>query len=455
MGRPRVLVGIGILVIAGLVVFSFYYVGGRIQRRYAVVFAKNATWAQRTHLRPELIVYDRGVFTSRARTRISLRSRDAPAMLLRHKINHGPFFYADRYLGLGRVETTAEFVSGNHTELQNVFEERIPLRARTYIALDGSVLSRVTSPSASWKKQEMQMVWGGMNASIAWQEKEKKKLNVDFYLPRIKFSPPEEAGEVLLSDMRWQQSVNWNQQDWIEHGEGSFTCSRIKASSGEGRASLEDISLESRTQLQKKLLRSKSVYRFRKGRFGDFRVPRGNLTIHMENIDPAVQAQMGSVLYRQSPDNITREEVEKLARGFLSRSPELESTLHLKTEDGSVRMDISSVFDGSGKLNLRALGLVSRLSFSVRGSVPQRIGVRLAALPARFIGKDQSLGEEEALSKSERVERQARKWLKRLREKGYITRDSGSYASSLQLKQGMLTINDKPFFPLKDFFGSQ
>ena len=278
---------------------------------------------------------------------------------------------------------------------------------------------------------------------------------MDFYLPRIKFSLPEKAEKVLLRDMRWQQSVNWNQRDWIEQGEGRFTCSRIKASSGGGRISLEDISLESRTSLQRELLRSNSVYRFRKGRFGDFRFPRGNLTVHLGNIDPAVQAQMGSVFYRQSPGNVTREKVEELARGFLSRSPELESALRLKTERGWVQMDVSSVFDGSGKLNLRAFSLVSRLRFSVRGSVPQRIGVMLAALPARFIGKGMSLGEEDTLSKSERVERQARRWLKRLCEKGYITRDSGIYTSSLQLKQGMLTVNDKPFFPLKEFLGSQ
>ena len=455
MGRSRVLVGIGLLVLAGLVVFSFYYVGGRIQRRYAAVFAENATWAQRMHLKSKQIVYDRGVFTSRARTRISLQGRDAPAVLLRHKIKHGPFISADRYMGLGRVKTTAEYVSDNHTELQNAFEDGIPLRARTHIALDGSLLSRITSTSASWEKKKMQMVWGGMNASIAWQKKEQKKLEVEFHLPRIEFSSPEEAEKMLLSDMRWQQSVNWNQRDWIEQGEVSFTCSRIKASSGEGRVSLEDISLESRTRLQKKLLRSNSVYRFRKGRFGDFRVPSGNLTIHMKNIDPAVQAQMGSVFYRQSPDHITREEIKELARGFLSRSPELESAVRLKTDEGRVGMDISSEFDGSGKLNLQAPGLVTRLRFSVQGSVPQRIGVELAALPARFIGKDQSFEEENALSRSERVERQAQSWLTRLREKGYITRDSGSYTSSLQLKQGMLTVNDKPFFPLKDFLGNQ
>jgi hypothetical protein len=81
--------------------------------------------------------------------------------------------------------------------------------------------------------------------------------------------------------------------------------------------------------------------------------------------------------------------------------------------------------------------------------VPSSIGIKLASLPVRFV--DQLSPKKDSGPQDEAVPSRAREWLKKLREMGYISRDSGRYSLSLKLEKGMLRVSGKPVLPLGIF----
>ncbi|MEF8889380.1 MAG: DUF945 family protein, partial [Desulfohalobiaceae bacterium] len=204
MGRFRLFAGIALLIISGLVVFSSYYIGGRIEQRFAAVCSDEATWASRTQLSCEEVDYNRGWFSSNATTRITARGMDSPAVVLRHSIRHGPFSTrGDRLLGLGRVDTVAELDQGNSTTpFRTAFQNKTPLRATTHITLAGSMRSVILSPRDDWKSGDKEFAWGGMNATVTLLRSSKKGMDLDFQFPRMEMDVPGQSADVLLKDLR-------------------------------------------------------------------------------------------------------------------------------------------------------------------------------------------------------------------------------------------------------------
>jgi uncharacterized protein YdgA (DUF945 family) len=450
MTRLRLFIGLGLLVVGGLLVFASSYLGGRVQTEYAAVFSENATWVTRARLQCERLGYDRGVFSSNATTRISLRDEDAPAVILRHRIRHGPFLTGgDRLLGLARVRTVAELEHGNGTgPFRTAFQNKIPLRATTRVALDRSLRSRITSPPDNWQSRDREFVWGGLNATVSLLRGSKKGMELAFRLPRVEVDVPGRTGDLLLSGVRFSSSRQKNQRGRIVNSTAELRCSRFRAWGG---VRAESIALRSRTdRAGEGFLWSESELSFQQGRCGKTDIPQGSFRVRLENLDTEALYQWRSELTRNRND-LSRERLRELVQRFLSGSPHLEEAkLRLRTEEGEIRWDTSAAFDGSGEL---AIGdsrkMLQRVRVESRFSVPSSIGIKLASLPVRFV--DQLSPKKDSGPQDEAVPSRAREWLKKLREMGYISRDSGRYSLSLKLEKGMLRVSGKPVLPLGIF----
>jgi hypothetical protein len=124
-----------------------------------------------------------------------------------------------------------------------------------------------------------------------------------------------------------------------------------------------------------------------------------------------------------------------------------QAKLRVRTGEGEIRMDASAAFNGTGELSaLNRPQMLKRLTAKAGLSVPVSIGVRIATVPVGFL---QGLTAEQGSSPDrEELERRARQWLEKLRRLQYISRESGRYAVSLELEEGLVSVNDKPVLPL-------
>ncbi|MCF8031193.1 MAG: YdgA family protein [Desulfohalobiaceae bacterium] len=453
MGRFRLFAGIALLVVSGLVVVSSYYLGGRVQRQFTEVFAEDADWANRAQVRSEIVAYNRGVFSSNATTRISPSGRDAPALLLRHNIRHGPFFArGDRFLGLARVDTVSELEHGNSTTpFRTAFQTKSPMRATTRVALGGSVHSRITSPKERWQGQDIEFAWGGMNATVNLLRGSEKGMELDFQLPLMETDVPGQTGDMLVSDVHASRSLRRNQQGGIINGSAAFRCSSFRVHGGEwGEVSAESVTMTSRTDRSEGLLRSETELGLKQGRLGDLEIRQGDFRMRLDNLDADALRQWQNLL-KQPPEEISRKRINGIAKRFLGSSPRMEEAkLRLETEEGEIRLNATAVFDGSGELSSpKTPQMLQRLKAQSRFSVPVPVGVRMATASLGFV--EGLVADQDSAPENEDLERRARGWLERLRKPGYISRDSGRYATSLKLEKGLLSVNDKPVLPLGVF----
>jgi hypothetical protein len=124
-----------------------------------------------------------------------------------------------------------------------------------------------------------------------------------------------------------------------------------------------------------------------------------------------------------------------------------QAKLRVRTGEGEIRMDANASFNGTGEISsLNGPQVLNRLKANADLSVPAPIGVRIATVPIGFL---QGLTSRQGSSgDSEELERRARQWLEKLRRLQYISRESGRYAVSLKLEEGLLSVNDKPVLPV-------
>jgi uncharacterized protein YdgA (DUF945 family) len=450
MGRFRLFAGIALLVVGGLVVFSSYYIGGRIERRFAAVCADDASWASRTQLSCEEVEYNRGWFSSNVTTRITVHGTESPALLLRHSIRHGPLsMHKDYILGLARVQTVAQLEHGNGTSpLRTAFQYKTPLRATTYVSLGSSVRSRIHSPRDEWQSGDTEFAWGGMNGTVTLLRSSKKGMDLDFQFPRVEVEVPGQSGDVLVKDLRLSRSVRRDQQGAMLNGTAELRMERIEAHDSQvGEVSAESVVMTSQTGGSGGLLRSETQIGLKQGRLGEVAIDQGDFRMLLDNLDAEALRQWRTLL-RQNPEEISDSQVRGIAERFLARSPRMdEAQLRVKTGEGEIRMDASAAFNGTGELSaLNRPQMLKRLTAKAGLSVPVSIGVRIATVPVGFL---QGLTAEQGSSPDrEEMERRARDWLEKLRQLEYISRDSGRYAVSLELEEGLVSVNDKPVLPL-------
>lgn len=450
MGRFRLFAGIALFIISGLVVYSSYYVGGRIEQRFAAVCSDEASWASRTQLSCEEVGYNRGWFSSNATTRITARGVDNPAVVLRHSIQHGPFSTrGDRLLGLGRVDTVAELDHGNSTTpFRTAFQNKTPLRATTHITLGGSMRSVILSPQEEWKSGDKEFAWGGMNGTVTLLRSSNRGMDLDFQFPRMELDVPGQSGDVLVKDLRMSRSVRRNEQGGMVNGTADLRMERIEAHDSQmGQVSAESVAMTSQTDRSGDLLRSRTEMGLKQGRLGEVAIEQGDFHMLLDSLDARALRQWRTLL-RQSPEDIQEEQIHGIAKRFLASSPRMdEAKLRVETGEGEIRMDASASFNGTGELPATdSPQMLRRLTARTRLSVPESIGVRIATVPVGFL---QGLtSEQDSSSDSEAMKRRAKDWLEKLRQLEYISRDSGRYAVDMKLEKGLLSVNDKPVLPI-------
>ncbi len=149
-----------------------------------------------------------------------------------------------------------------------------------------------------------------------------------------------------------------------------------------------------------------------------------------------------------TPEEIQDRQIRRIAKRFLASSPRMEEAkLRVESGEGEIRMDASAAFNGTGELPAPGSPqMLKRLTARTRLSVPVSIGVRIATVPVGFL---QGLtSEQDSSADNKEMERRARDWLEKLRQLQYISRDSGKYAVEMKLKEGLLSVNDKPVLPI-------
>ena len=450
MGRFRLFAGIALLIIGGLVVFSSYYIGGRIEQRFAAVCSDEAPWASRTQLSCEEVDYNRGWFSSNATTRITARGTESPALLLRHTISHGPLsMHKDYILGLARVQTVGELEHGNATSpLRTAFQYKTPLRATTYVSLGSSMRSKIHSPRDEWQSGDTEFAWGGINGTVTLLRSSKRGMDADFQFPRMEVDVPGQSGDVLVKDLRMSRSVRRNEQGGMVNGTADLRMERIEVHDSQvGQVSAESVAMTSQTDRSGDLLRSKTEIGLKQGRLGEVAIEQGDFRMLLDSLDARALRQW-RLLMRQAPEDIQEGRIRGIAKRFLASSPRMdEAKLRVETGEGEIQMDASASFNGTGEMPATdSPQMLKRLTARTRLSVPVSIGVRIATVPVAFL---QGLTSEQGPSaESQEMERRAKDWLEKLRQMAYISRDSGRYAVDMKLEKGLLSVNDKPVLPI-------
>ncbi len=451
MGRFRLFAGLALLVLCGVIIVSSYYLGGRAQQEYAALFAEDAAWASRAGLNSERVGYDRGIFSSNATTRITPRNSKAPAILVHHDIRHGPVtLQGERLFCLARVKSIAELEPGNgSTPLRTAFQNKLPLRARTHIALDGSVLSRIESPEDRWQSRDREFAWGGLNGTVTVLQGGERGMDLDFELPRLEIDVPGRTGDVTVNGLRLSRTLRRNDRGDMINGTASLRCSSVEAHTARGSIRAESLAMNSSTDSGNGLLESETRLGWKKGRLGEMALLQGDFRMRLENLHAGSLRRWRELLHRA--EDVSREQLEGIAADFLAASPRMErAELRMDTAEGPISWDTSARFDGSGELSVRnRQGMIRRIQAESRLSVPRSVGIALATIPARFV-EDLALGED-SKQKSGGTDTRARAWLGKLRELGYISLDSGRYEVKMKLEKGMLSVKDKPVLPLDIF----
>ncbi|MDH1335649.1 YdgA family protein [Comamonas thiooxydans] len=444
------------VIVAGTLGTS-YYMGGKLQQSFTEGLDK---WNEHG-VKIQVTSYDRGAFSSTAKTVWTLDSGDEPVQFTaEHKISHGP-------LPLGHaaeIHTSFNLPEDADPALKTALNGRSPLEVDTKVGWGRSSSNVMTSPAVSSKIKDSEMNWGGMK--LVWDmPADMKAAKGTGSFAGLQFK--DEEGSVTLdkADMRFDMKQPAGQQFWT--GPFAMTIAKIAATKQEeeGKSSashFEGITMDSDTILKGEVVEMTLKTGIKTAKLEDKQADDLVLDMAFNNVDANWINQVVEMSKRKNPllgasgeagddedaddqqSGDLREKMLKSLTQALARQPVIElKRLSMRTPDGVSEFAAAIQYLGDGE---KMGNLLQDLKVSLKADMPKpfmenmMLSRRRSSLLAVFEGESEYKPED--IEEAAKAQTQAS--LDMLKEQGIFEDKDGKMRTEIVYAKGEFQVNGKP-----------
>ncbi|MBV8250258.1 MAG: YdgA family protein [Comamonas sp.] len=453
-------VGIGIAAAAAIVVAgalgTSYYMGGKLQQGFTEGAAK---WSQ-DGLKVQITSYERGAFSSTAKTVWTLERGDEPLQFTaEHQISHGP-------LPLGHaaeIHTRFNLPDDTDAAVKTALNGRSPLEVETKLGWNRSSSNVMTSPAISAKVSDSDMQWGGMK--IDWNmPADMKAAKGTANFAALQFKDEEGSFSMDKANMRFDVKQPEGQQFWT--GPFALTIAKLETRKQEedkaSTSSFEGISMDSDTVLKGDVVEMIFKSGIKSAKLDDKKADDLALDMAFRNVDAGWINQVMEMAKRQSPLNAAKDgddaedgddgaaghdlrgQLTKTVAQALARKPAIEITrLSMRTPEGVSEFGAAVEYLGDGQNMSR---LLKDVKLSLKAQLPQPVldsfmlSRKRRSLIATLDDENDYPAEEiEAAAKA-----QAQSSLDNLKAQGVFEDKGGMLSTLIVYANGEFQVNGKP-----------
>lgn len=445
--------GIGIaaaVVVAGALGTS-YYMGGKLQQRFTEDIAKGSDYG----VNIQIISYERGAFSSTAKTAWTLENNDEPTQFTaEHKISHGP-------LPLGHaaeVHTRFNLPDDVEPALKTALNGRSPLEITTKIGWGRSSSNVMTSPAVTTKVNDSDMNWGGMK--IAWDMPANLKgAKGTGHFAGLEFKDAEGSATMDKAEIRFDIKQPEGQKFWtgpFAMNIAKFATSKIE----DGKTSdshFEGISMDSDTLLKGDVVEMTLKSGIKSAKLEDKQANDLVLDMAFNNVDAdwinqalemskrmKAQRTEGEDDEDEMSGSDLREKMLKSLTQALARKPAIEiKRLSMRTPEGVSEFSAAVQYLGDGE---KMGNLFKDLKVSVKADVPKPLMESLmqsrkrASLIANL--DDENDYKSEEIDSVAKLQTQGS--LELLTKEGIFEDKDGKIRTEIVFVQGEIQSNGKP-----------
>jgi uncharacterized protein YdgA (DUF945 family) len=367
-----------LLVVAAVFLASGYWFGMQAERQYNTALLKCSQWG---YARCTNESYNRGLFSSKARTVIELREPGAgtpeqgnsasTSFALTHEIQHGPVLFGKSADDRSQLKTAAAAMETSVAltpETQKLLQENVgisfdpsSIKVYTTVHFGGGVDSQLIVPAFQQAVQKE----GG--ESVKW-EKLVADSTCSGEFKSCKASLSEPGFEVISQSTRVIMNNLTLACDFREgisgliFGDAAWEIAKIEYTNTEAKDLkhflLTGMSMKTSTKESGDNISSSLGIRFDRSEADDAEYGPGNLSLEFRNLDAASVAKLRQALRDMQNQNSQQPDVQpdqmlfarymEILPGLLKKSPEIElSELSLKSSKGDFLGKAKIAFDGS------------------------------------------------------------------------------------------------------------
>ena len=446
------------VVAAGAALGGSYYMGGRIQQG----FAEGVQRANQGPLKIEVVNYSRGALSSQAQTRwtYDIPGSDSIQFLVDHTIDHGPWPKGNA----AQVHSRFALPEDAGEELKTAFAGKPPFELSTTVGWNRTTSNLLTSPAATFKKEDSSFAWEGMRAE--WDmPADLKAAQGTIHFPS--FTAVGTDGNIAFKKVEFKFDVA--QHQGYEFWTGPFSMqideAGIRPNEGDGEAALvQGVSFDSDSRLKADVLESWLKTKVKSVQLGESKASDVNIDMAFKNLD--AQWFNATLQYFQSAharamaaiesdddeaasDVFPADTLELLTKNIeqaLARQPEIElKNFSLQTPEGSGELSALVRYAGDGK-NLGTI--LQDIQASVKTALPEsmlRSIIESRGKQSALAWTDETeLSKEQLQEMADLAKAHAEERITELKESGTLQKDQNRLLMQLELSKGELQLNGKP-----------
>lgn len=443
-----------VVVVAGVLGTS-YYMGGKLEQGFQDAAAK---WS-RDGLKIQVLIYERGTFTSTAKTVWTYErgGEDEPLQFTAdHQISHGPLPRGHA----AEVHTLFRLPDDAGEDLKAALAGRAPVELTTKVGWTRSTSNLMTSPVVTGKIEGSDLNWGGMK--IEWDmPADMKAAKGTASFPSLQFKGSEGGSMAMESaTMRFDLKQPQGQQFWT----GPFAVSLAKLAAQPEDADklpsfVQDLSLDTDTVLQNDVVEVTIKGGIKSAQLEDRKADDLALEVAFHNIDSAWINQAMELGQRrraamaegeeseeaQAEDDDLRNALMKGMTQALARKPEIEiKRLAMRTKDGVSELGAAFKYQGDGS-NMSTL--FKDLKLSLHAQLPKAVMEDLIGQRARRSYLALVEDSEQEFDKEEldtAIQANVKEQMDALLERGVFEDKAGIMTTQMQFENGEIKVNGKP-----------
>lgn len=419
------------------------YLGAQLEQQFRASIAQHA---QQGPAHWQLLRYERGLYTSHARSRIEFLSPEGEtrAWELDHQILHG---FGLAGVSYGTITTTLRLDGEAGAALHTLFGAAEPLTLVSRFGLDGAISGRIASPAAegtlALRPRPVVLTWQGFEGHYRLSPDQHGTLELSAPGLIARFA----EGSLTLSGMNLSAHLQKSASSGLWLGNSGLRISLARFDTPSPGLALEGIAMATEAHEAEGLVRSSLSYGVEELHLGKERVRDLRLKLTASNLDAAALKAYELATRRVAgPPTAQRATVADAFRtqlpAFLARRPQLSIDEAQLSYQGEV-LRLSGALRYVGINPHDAFSPLTDLAGEARLQLPR--GLLVKALQRRLEQQAGRRALPPAAGFGALAEREVDQFITRLDGAGLLlATDDELYTAVLRLQNGSLSLNGQP-----------
>ncbi|AXQ27679.1 DUF945 domain-containing protein [Solimonas sp. K1W22B-7] len=458
MNGRQTLLASGMVAAGAALVAAPWVLGQRIEKNFRAEMAQVGLATAGVPVRVVLISYERGFYSSTARTRLELipgpgeegKEPGAPLALdFNHRIEHGLGLAGLRY---ARVTSTLGPGPGPDSAVSRFFGGASPLTVTTRFGLDGSARGTLSSPAAqsTLANDEMpvEVAWSGLSGSFSYDP---RGGNARFDLSAPEFRAGSDMGKATLRGLGVKAQMQKSADSGLWLGGGSMDLAHAEASMMGSGFQFEGFSLASDSSEAGGLVSSSVAWRSKRLSIGADVISDFALKLTVSRLDAAALRAYDEAMEQAKADTpeaqlqVVQQIMTTQLPALLAKKPQLSIDEGRFSYNGSA-LELSGklAYVGSGT---GAFSPMTDLAGEATVVLPRSLMTGVMRRQVEKQAQLQALASgDESVDASAMAEEGSRILVDNLQQGGLLVAEAdGRYRTGIKLQAGAVTVNGQPF----------